>query len=400
MATDPTELAEQYRGALLDDVIPFWQEHSVDSECGGYFSCLDREGNVYDTDKFVWLQARQVWTFAALVNRLERRDKWLEVARHGAEFLRRHGADDGGNWYFSLTRDGTPLVQPCNIFSDCFAAMAFSQYALAAGDDEARAIAERTFHNILRRRDHPKGPYSKLVPGTRPAVSLALPMILANLVLELAWLLDDERVERTVAECIEHVMTRCLDADRGLVHEHVAPDGSRVEGFDGRLLCPGHSIEAMWFLMDLAVRSGDAALIRRAVDVMMRTLDVGWDPEHGGIYYFLDADGHPPDKLEWDQKLWWVHLETLVALLKGWRLTGRAECGDWFETVHDYAWSHFPDPEHGEWFGYLNREGRVFLPLKGGKWKGCFHVPRALWLCWQELASLADGPRSEPVSRS
>jgi len=108
----------------------------------------------------------------------------------------------------------------------------------------------------------------------------------------------------------------------------------------------------------------------------------------------MDSDGRPPEKLEWDQKLWWAHLETLVALVMGYSLTGRQECREWFETVHDYAWERFPDPEHGEWFGYLSREGNVFLPLKGGKWKGCFHVPRALWRCWEELDGLAGRRRS------
>ncbi|MFO7897988.1 MAG: AGE family epimerase/isomerase, partial [Planctomycetota bacterium] len=195
MSFDPAKLAEQYRDALLDDVLPFWERHSVDRECGGYFSCLDRDGSVYDTDKFTWLQARQVWTFSALCNRLEKRDAWLEIARVGADFLAEHGTDDAGNWYFALGRDGRPLVQPYNIFSDCFPAMAFGQYARAAESDAARALAERTFRNILDRRENPKGQYEKTVPGTRPTASLALPMILANLVLELEWMLEPELVD-------------------------------------------------------------------------------------------------------------------------------------------------------------------------------------------------------------
>ena len=462
MNTRFDKLARLYRAALLDDVIPFWERHSLDRECGGYFSCLDRDGSVYDTDKFTWLQARQVWTFSTLYNRLEKRREWLEIARHGADFLLEHAADGAGNWYFALTREGKPLVQPCNIFSDCFAAMAFGQYALASGDDEAKAVAERTFKNILRRQDNPKGKYSKAAPGTRPMRPLALPMILANLVLELEWMLDGAQVEQTIDDCIDHVMRVCLDEGRGLVFENVAPDGSHADSLDGRLICPGHSIEAMWFIMDLARRRGELfdprgsktlpaedgmalagkaddvvmstrecgelfdpratkhlpaqdgmdlperrgelfdprgsktlpaedgkALVEKAVDVVMSTLEFAWDKEHGGIFYFMDADGHPPDKLDWNRKLWWVHLETLVALLKGYASTGRAECWEWFERVHDYAWARFPDPERGEWFGYLSREGEVFLPLKGGKWKGCFHVPRALYVCSEELAAIA-----------
>ncbi len=120
-------------------------------------------------------------------------------------------------------------------------------------------------------------------------------------------------------------------------------------------------------------------------NVILSTLDLAWDAEYGGIYYFLDSQGKPPLQLEWDQKLWWVHLEALVALIMGCRLTGSDKCRRWFETIHEYVWERFPDPEYGEWFGYLNRQGQRLLELKGGKWKGCFHVPRALYLCGKEL---------------
>ncbi len=393
--------AEHYRGALLEDVIPFWEHYSLDREYGGYFTCLERDGSVFDTDKFIWLQARQVWTFAMLYNRVEKRQEWLDSALHGADFLRAHGMDAAGNWYFSLDRAGHPLVQPYNIFSDCFAAMAFGQLALATGDESAADLALRTYHSILRRQDNPKGPYNKLVPGARPLKGFALPMILCNLTLELETLLLPAEVTRTIDMCVHEVMDVFLDADTGLIFENVAADaasgdGSHVDSFEGRLLNPGHGLEAMWFIIDIGRRQtvrevsrdgrqGAEALVERATETILRILDFGWDKEYGGIFYFLDAQGHPPQQLEWDQKLWWVHLEALVALAMAYAETRRPDVWAWYERVHAYAWSHFPDPQYGEWYGYLNRRGEVLLPLKGGKWKGCFHVPRALYRCWQEF---------------
>jgi N-acylglucosamine 2-epimerase len=382
------QLAALYRTTLFDNVIPFWEKHSLDTVHGGYFTCLARDGSVYDTDKFIWLQNRQVWMFSTLYNQLEQRSSWLDVARSGAEFLAKYGRDEAGDWYFSLTRTGQPLIQPYNIFSDCFAAMAFSQFALASQENWAKEVALQAYGNVLRRKDNPKGKYTKAVPGTRPMKSLAVPMILANLTLEMAWLLSPETLERVLDETVQEVMNDFLDADRGLMFEHVAPDGSHVDCFEGRLINPGHGIEAMWFIMDIAQRRKDAVLINKAVDVVLNILNFAWDATYGGLYYFMDSEGHPPQQLEWDQKLWWVHLETLVALAMGYRLTGREACWDWYQRVHDYSWKHFADPEHGEWFGYLNRQGEVFLNLKGGKWKGCFHVPRAMYLCWRQFESL------------
>jgi N-acylglucosamine 2-epimerase len=384
------ELSDLYLRTLREDILPFWQRHSLDREQGGFFTCLDRKGNVFDTDKFVWLQGRQVWMFAMLYNRHEQKADWLQVAAHGADFLRKHGRDAEGNWYFALTRSGQPLLQPFSIFSDCFAAMAFSQYALATGDAEAREIATGTFRNILARQDNPRGKYSKAVPGTRPMRSYALPMILSNLSLEMAWLLEPEELNRITRTCVRDILEVFYDRRRGLFYEHVAPDGSRVDSFDGRLVNPGHGIEATWFIMDIARRTNDRATIEQAAAALLSTLEFGWDREHGGILYFLDADGKPPQQLEWDQKLWWVHVETLVALALAYSLTGRGEFWAWYERVHEYAWSRFPDPEYGEWFGYLNRRGEVLLPLKGGKWKGCFHVPRGLFMCHTIFRELAE----------
>lgn len=388
MKYDCQNLAEIYQNTLLNDVLPFWEKYSLDWEQGGYFTCLNRQGQVYDTDKFIWLQNRQIWTFSMLYNQLEKREPWLKIAKNGADFLAQHGRDADGNWYFALNRAGQPLVQPYNIFSDCFAAMAFSQYALASGEDWAKDVAMQAYNNVLRRKDNPKGKYNKTYPGTRPLKSLAVPMILANLTLEMAWLLKSETLETVLASTVQEVMTDFLDQEQGLMYENVAPDGSHVDCFEGRLINPGHGIEAMWFIMDIASRRNDTRTINQAVDVVLNILNFAWDNEYGGLYYFMDANNHPPQQLEWDQKLWWVHLESLVALAMGYRLTQREECMEWYQKMHDYAWSHFADPECGEWFGYLNRRGEVLLNLKGGKWKGCFHVPRALYLCWRQFAAM------------
>ena len=327
--------------------------------------------------------------FSVLYNRVERREGWLEIARGGAEFLAKYGMDEGGNWYFSLTREGRPLVAPYNIFSDCFAAMAFAQYAAASGDEGARDIAVRTYENILKRKAEPKGKYAKRVAGTRDMKSMAVPMILANVSLEMGDLLEKERTEEVLDICVEEVMQEFLDEERGILYENVRPGGGHLDCFEGRLVNPGHGIEAMWFLMDVGRRRGDERLIERCIEVVLKTLEFGWDEKYGGIFYFLDAEGKPVQQLEWDQKLWWVHLEALVALGMAYAETKDEKIWEWNERVHGWAWGHFPDAEYGEWFGYLNRAGEVLLDCKGGKWKGCFHVPRAMYLCWKEFEKMA-----------
>ncbi|MGM9763872.1 MAG: AGE family epimerase/isomerase [Candidatus Cryptobacteroides sp.] len=382
-------LARQYKNELLDNCLPFWLEKSQDKEYGGYFSCLNRDGSVFDTDKFVWLQGREVWMFAMLYNKVEKRQEWLDAAVQGAEFLKKYGHDGNYDFYFSLTREGKPLVQPYNIFSNTFACMAFAQLAEATGNAEYADIAAKTFRRILDRRGNPKGKWLKAYPGTRPMKDFALPMIICNMALETEKIIGDPAlIEKTIDESVHEIVNVFYRPELGVILENLSPEGEMLDCFEGRKVNPGHDLEAMWFLMNIGVRRGDKALIEKAVEISLSVIDYGWDKEYGGIFYFMDRKGYPTQELEWDQKLWWVHIESAIAMLKGYQLTGNEQCLEWFRKLHEYLWTHFKDTEYPEWFGYLNRRGEVLLPLKGGKWKGCFHVPRGLYQIWTILETL------------
>lgn len=389
-------LAHLYKDELLGNVLPFWIEYSQDKEYGGYFSCLGRDGAVFDTDKFLWLQAREVWMFSKMYNNVERKQEWLDCALQGAEFLKKYGHDGHYNWYFSLDRQGKPLIEPYNIFSYTFATIAFGQLNLATGNKEYADIALKTLDIILSRVDNPKDKWNKTYPGTRELKNFALPMILCNLALEIEHLLPEDYLKKVMEDCIHEVMDVFYRPDLdGIIVENVTKDGKLSDTFDGRLINPGHAIEAMWFIMDLSQRLNRPELAEKAVKITLKMIDYGWDKKYGGIFYYLDRLGYPPQQLEWDQKLWWVHIETLISLLKGYQLTGSKECLSWFNKVHEYTWAHFKDEMYPEWFGYLNRQGEVLLPLKGGKWKGCFHVPRGLYQCWKILEELGEGGSAE-----
>ena len=384
---DFKKLANKYKAELLDNVLPFWLDNSIDKEYGGFFTCLDRDGSVYDTDKFIWLQGREVWLFSMLCNKLGERKEWKEAAVQGAEFLKKYGYTGDYDFYFSLTREGRPLVEPYNIFSNTFACMAFAQLAKATGSEEYAGIARNIFRRILERRSAPKGKWCKAVPGTRPMKDFALPMIICNMALEVEEIINDpELLEKTIDDCLHEVLDVFYQPDLGCMVENVSSiDNSRLDCYEGREINPGHDLEALWFMMNLGIRRNDKALIDKCVEISLKVIERGWDKEFGGIFYFLDSKGAPQQKLEWDQKLWWVHLESAIAMIKGYQLTGNAKCLEWFVKLDEYMWSHFKDPLYPEWFGYLNRRGETLLSLKGGKWKGCFHVPRGLFEIWQIL---------------
>ena len=373
-----------YLDELTQEVVPFWEKHSIDSEYGGFYTCINSDHEVYDTDKFLWLQARQVWTFATLYDRLEKKKIWFEIAQFGCDFLEKFGHDGDYNWFFSLQRDGQPLVMPYNIFSYTFACMAMGKMYHITGEKKYKIVVDETLKKIIQRETKPKDRWDKSYPHTRPLKNFALPMILCNLFNELGDLVPEGEKEKHIHACVNEIFDLFWDEKRSVILENISLEGSFSNTFDGRLINPGHGLEAMWFIMDLGVQLDRKDWLDRAVKMALSIVEKGWDKEHGGIFYFLDAEGQPPQQLEWDQKLWWVHLEAMICFLKGYELTGSKDCWGWFEKIHHYAWKHFRDKERGgEWYGYLNRFGEVFLPLKGGKWKGCFHVPRALFQLYE-----------------
>ena len=379
-----------YQAELLERVVPFWERHAVDREQGGFFMSLDRDGALYGTDKPVWMQGRATWLFATLYQRVEAREEWLALARHGYDFLTRHAFDANGKMYFLLDRAGRPLRMRRYVYSEVFGIMAAAALHQATGEEEPLQRARTIFHKFLHTIQTPGVMTPKVNPDVRNLKGLAPLMCLLS-VADLMQAIDSTLpYERIIDEVIEEIFADFVRAEDQCILEAVNVDGSRLDEPDGRIMSPGHAIEAAWFMLEIARRRQNAELVNQAVQVLDWAYDRGWDTEFGGLYYFLDVAGKPPVQLEHDMKLWWPHCETLYASLLAWRLTGKAWYGQMFQQVHDYTFQHFPDPDHGEWFGYLRRDNTLSTTLKGGTWKGPFHVPRALLLGWQLLEAAGE----------
>lgn len=382
-----TELAAAYRGALLDDVIPFWLRHGLDGDHGGYLTALDRDGSVIDTDKSVWFQGRGAWTFATLFNTVEQKPEWLDAARSGIEFLRRHGTATDGTLYFTLTRDGRPLRMRRYVYSESFAAIANAAYARAAGDMRAAADALSFFDTYLTYSFDPGRIPPKVDPRTRPMMGIGSLMIGIATAQELRENLGDLAVkDRTCSGWIdwfiEQIEQHFLKPELEALMEVVRTDGSILDHFEGRQLNPGHAIECAWFILHEARHRSDQRLVRLGLTILDWMWKRGWDEEFGGIFYFRDLRGLPVQEYWHDMKFWWPHCEAVIATLLAWKLTGDEKYARWHRQVHEWSFHHFADPEFGEWYGYLHRDGRVSVRLKGNLWKGPFHLPRMLWYCW------------------
>jgi N-acylglucosamine 2-epimerase len=370
--------ASLYRHTLLDDVIPFWMRHALGAADGAINNCLDDDGRLMSTDRYLWSQGRALWTFSALYNRIEKRPKWLEVASRIAHYLYTHGRDEQGRWMYRLDAHGNVLQADESIYVDGFVMNGLGEYFLASGDNKAAQIASETFTNVWTRLQNPGSyrvaPYEIPMGSKVLGIRMLFSMVFDNLGKALAR--DDMRA--VAVGLADELLTDFKDPARNIYHEIVGIEGKLLDTPASRVCLPGHVIEAMWFLIAIFEHRRDRmAQIQKCCDIIHRHLELAWDDEFGGLRLAIDAEGKEP--VAWakpDCKPWWVHVEALVATAYAHLYTGEAWCMVWHDKVREYAFSHYPVPT-GEWTQWLDRQGNktgtAALPVKDP-----FHLPRAL----------------------
>ena len=379
-------LYQHVKNTLFNDVAPFWIKYGADNKNGGIYTCLDRNGNIYSTDKGVWMQGRTGYTYYNLINEYGYNSSWMEIADSCSKFLDEHCIDQqDGRMYFTVTAEGKPLRKRRYFFSECFYVLIKILQYKVKKDDEALFQARKYYDFLMSMYADPASdPYKitpKTIAETRETRALGGPMILLNIT---NVLIEIDSVNKEKYACIAKQLIKDIFTFRhektGLMLEGRLVDGSfYFDSATGRIINPGHSIELSWFLADSAHLLGDRELLKKAEDIFIKAYNFGKDEEFGGILYFKDIEGKPVEAYEHDMKLWWVHTEAITAAIKFYDYTGDEKYLSMFKEFYEYANKYFADPEFGEWYGYLRRDGRPTEPAcKGHTYKGPFHLIRML----------------------
>lgn len=324
-----------------------------------------------------------------LYNTVEKNPLWLQWAESGLAFLDKHGFDSDGRMFFHLARDGAPIRKRRYAYSESFASIAFAAHASATGS-KASSKKARDLFEFFTRWNFTPGLMPPKFTSQRPAIGMGPRMITIVTAQELrSHLGDDPDLNRWIDRCLDDIEKFFMKPEIECVMEMVSPDGAIIDHFDGRTLNPGHAIEGAWFVLHEGKHRNDKKLIEMGLKMLDWMWKRGWDEKHGGLFYFRDVFNRPVQEYWHEMKFWWPHDEALIATLLAWQLSGDSKYLTWHEQVRNWAFAHFQDPAHGEWFGYLNRDGSISSTLKGNLWKSFFHHPRCLWYCWQLCREMA-----------
>lgn len=383
------------RNELYDHVMPFWRRHGLDPEHDGLLNAMDEAGTLLSTEKYLWSQGRALWVFSTLAARGgPSANEDHRIADSIFRFCQQHGRNDQGDWIFKVSRTGEILPAPDSIFVAGFILMGMSRYLPLGGRNapSCREILRTTADRVLERMAQPGSydiyPY-ELPPGTK---CHGVAMLFALAFQEAGIALGDPALLAKSVELADDVMVHHVsDKDRALL-EFLSLENTPLDGSIGRCCVPGHAIESMWALIQIYRTANLPERIPRCIEVIRWHIELAWDPLHGGVSLAVDLDGKPPYWKKAAYKPWWPAVESMYALLLAYQESGETWCLEWYERVHNYAFSHYPVRPDGEWHNRLDREGRPTTELIALPVKDPFHLPRAFLFSIDVLKQLHNDP--------
>ncbi|WP_337380500.1 AGE family epimerase/isomerase [Phocaeicola coprophilus] len=382
--------AELYKEDMMNNIMPFWMKYGLDTQNGGIYTCVGRDGQLLDTTKSVWFQGRFAFTCCFAYNNIEPCQQWLDAAKSTLDFIEAHCFDTDGRMFFEVTAEGTPLRKRRYVFSESFAAIAMAEYALATGDQTYAQKALSVFKDMRRFLNTPGILEPKYLPSVQ-AQGHSITMIMINVASRIKKVISDPELDLQIDESLNALKKYFMHPEFKALLETVGPNGEFIDTINGRTINPGHCIETAWFLFDVATdRNGDRELTDMALTILNWSWEWGWDKEYGGIINFRDCKNLPPQDYSQDMKFWWPQTEAIIATLYAYKLTKDPKYLEMHRQISEWTYAHFPDHEFGEWYGYLHRDGSVAQPAKGNLFKGPFHIPRMMtkgyMLCKELLA--------------
>jgi cellobiose epimerase len=403
--TQLLDQAERCRKILRQSLIDFYLPACVDEKNGGYFESL-RNGQFAPTgEKFLTLQARQLWFFSTLAVEGYEKERAMAAAKGGFDFLQRTMLDTVNGGYFSkVTDEGVPKDTRKHAYLNSFALYGLAAYYRASHDAAALRAAQNLFR-VLEANAHDRqfGGYVEFFYRDWTPVTSAnesgyvgatghktynTHLHLLESLAELYRVWPDELVKSRLQELIA-INTSTVRRPR--VESNVDAylrDWKVVETPQNLRASYGHDVECAWLILDAVKTVGMPPTLYRswAQALCQTSIQFGFDAEHGGFY----SSGPLGKSADDTKKVWWVQSEALVSMLDMFEFTGDRKYYELFAQTLDFT-EHHQVASQGSWWSTRAADGSpTGDQQRTGPWQAGYHAGRAMMLCAKALKRLAD----------
>lgn len=303
------KLRETYRAALLEKFIPNMDSFVVDHDLGGFMCSVDiLTRKLVNTNKRAWFEGRGIWMYSFLYNNIEKKPRYLEIARKSKDFILKLLPEDGSYYISGFTKEGKPLSDAeGDIYGNLFVAEGLAEYAKASGEQKYLDQAKDIILKAVKRYDRPEFAYSykaeKRVAGPR---ILGHWMILLSVSTQLLKQRQDKEIRSLADRCVDAIMNHHLNPEYKLLNEALAHDlGPLEDPVASQYGDVGHGCETLAFVMNYAVLIKDAGLFQRAAQEFKRHVNAAWDDVYGGHFHALEnvsTNNWVLNKLRWLQE--------------------------------------------------------------------------------------------------
>ncbi len=398
------EQAKRCRNILKSSLVDFYLPTAVDKDNGGYFESL-RDGKLAPTgEKFLVLQARQLWFFSTLAREGIEKDAARNAAKAGFDFLERRMRDPrNGGYYAKVTDAGQPTDKRKHVYLNAFALYGLAAYHRAANEPKALEAAKDLFR-VLEDKAHDRrnGGYCEFftddwqpisdpkensyvgAPGTK-TYNTHLHVLEALTELYRVW--PDSLVKERLNELLVINTSTVRHPDFASNIDGWKPEWRLIEAASNLKASYGHDVECSWLALDAARALGQSPAMHRswAESLCGYSMKYGYDRQHGGFFY-TGPLGKPAEDTK---KEWWVQAEALVAMLEMYRLTGRVEYYAAFSQTLDFVEKH-QVAKDGGWWATRAADGSARGNQRSSQWQGAYHNGRSMLNCAKLLEELAE----------
>ena len=390
---ETASLSAEIEADLLDNILPFWMDHTVDPE-GGFYGTVGIDGRAFPgADKGAILNARIIWTFSKAYRHYGL-ESYKAVADRAADYYIEHFIDKKyGGVFWTVDAEGRMKDATKQTYATAFGIYGLSEHFRATGNAASLAAATGLFrtledkvHDKVRKgyietfsRDYSSSD-EKGVDGQLEAtktMNTHIHIMEAYTTLYQAW--PDPEVRACLVELLGIMETKLYNPATKHLILYCDNDWNSFNPTDSF----GHDIETSWLLCEAAEAVGDEEILarirRQAVEMVDVALAEGMGPE-GAMLYERDEKGYRKNLS------WWPQCETIIGCINAWQLTGQRKYFDAAVRTWNYVKTHFVDKEHGGWFKGLTEDGRPTREAKVSQWNCPYHNSRAAYELKSRLA--------------